>query len=77
MIDLITEHKPIKPTWHYTEDELPDEDEECFCEAEDDFFGYLTLTYSDNTFYDAECREFKVTRWARVSEIVIELNRNT
>ena len=72
--EWITESKPITAIWHYTKDELPKEDEECFCDTGDD---YQTLTYSDNVFYDKECLEFKVTRWARVSEIVIALNKNT
>lgn len=76
MIEWNTEFKPIKPTWHYTENELPEEDEECFCDA-GEFFSYKTLRYSDNEFYDSECRRFEVTRWARVSEIVIALNKNT
>ena len=74
--EWITEFKPIKPTWHYTENELPEKDEECFCDT-GDLHGYQTLTYSDNMFYDKECREFEVTRWARVSEIVIMLDKNT
>lgn len=65
-----------KPIWHYTKDELPEEDEEVFCDA-GDFFGYITLTYTCDTFYDAECREFEVTKWARVSEIVVMLDKNT
>ncbi len=69
-----TEFKPIKPTWHYTEYELPEQDEELFCDTGDD---YQTLTYSGEAFYDKECIEFDVTRWARVSEIVIALNKNT
>lgn len=76
MIEIITEFKPIKPTWHYTKDELPEEDEEVFCDT-GEFYGYQTLTYCDNEFYDSECRYFKPTRWARVSEIVIALNNNT
>lgn len=76
MIEIITEFKPIKPTWHYTKYELPEQDEECFCDT-GDLHGYQTLTFNGNEFYDKECLEFKVTRWARVSEIVVTLNRNT
>lgn len=76
MIEWNTEFKPITATWHYTENELPEQNEECFCDT-GEFHGYQTLTYSDNMFYDKECREFEVTRWARVSEIVIALNKNT
>ena len=74
--DWITEFKPITAKWHYTEDELPDEDEEVFCDT-GDFHGYQTLTYDGDEFYDKECRRFEVTRWARVSEIVIMLDKNT
>lgn len=73
--ELITEFKPIKPTWHYTKDELPKEGEEVFCDTGD--YGYQTLTFSGKEFYDKECLRFEVTRWARVSEIVITLNKNT
>ena len=73
MLDWNTE---LKPTWHYTKDELPEEDEECFCDT-GDFFGYQTLTYGCDRFYDSECREFEVTRRARVLEIVIALDKNT
>ena len=76
MIEGITEFKSITAKWHYTENELPEQDEACFCDT-GEFHGYQTLTYSDNTFYDKECREFEVTRWARVSEIVTMLNKNT
>lgn len=76
MIEIITEFKPIKPTWHYTENELPDEGEECFCDA-GDFYGYRTFTFYDGEFIDKECLPFKVTRWTRVSEIVTMLNKNT
>lgn len=65
-----------KPTWHYTKDELPEQGEECFCDT-GDYHGYQTLTYCGISFYDRECEDFKVTRWARVSEIVIALNKNT
>lgn len=65
----------FKPAWHYTENDLPEEDEECFYDA-GEFFGYQTLTYDGDVFYDSECRYFEVTRWARVSEIVAMLNSN-
>lgn len=74
--EWITEFKPITAKWHYTEDELPEEDEECFCDT-GELHGYQTLTYSGTEFYDKECVEFEVTRWARVSEIVIMLDKNT
>lgn len=70
----VTESKPNKLIWHYTEYELPEQDEECFCDTGD---SYQTLTYSGKEFYDKECLEFEVTRWARVSDIVIALNKNT
>ena len=76
MIDWITEFKPIKPTWHYTKDELPLQYEKLFCDT-GGLHGYQTLTYSGKEFYDNECVEFDVTRWARFSEIVIALDRNT
>lgn len=76
MIEWNTEIKPIKPTWHYTEDELPEYGEELFCDT-GDYHGYQTLTYNGIEFYDKECVEFEVKRWARVSEIVIALNNNT
>lgn len=65
----------FKPTWRYTKDELPNEDEEVFCDT-GEFFGYQTLTYDGDAFYDNECRYFEVTRWVRVSEIVAMLNSN-
>lgn len=74
--ELITEFKPIKPTWHYTKDELPKEGEEVFCDT-GEFFGYQTLTYDGDVFYNSDGQWFEVTRWARVSEIVIALNKNT
>lgn len=74
MIEIITEFKPIKPTWHYTEKE-PEQDEECFCDA-GEFFGYRTLIYDGDVFYNSDGQWFEVTRWARVSEIVIALNKN-
>lgn len=76
MIEWITEFKPITIAWHYTENELPEQYEECFCDT-GKFHGYQTLTYIGTEFYDKECVGFEVTRWARVSEIVTMLNKNT
>lgn len=75
--EWITESKPITATWHYTKDELPKEGEEVFCDTGDSCFGYRTLTYDYDEFYDSDCRYFKPTRWARVSEIVAMLDKNT
>ena len=66
----------FKPTWRYIENELPKEDEEVFCDT-GEFFGYQTLTYDGDVFYDSECRYFEVTRWSRVSEIATMLDKNT
>ena len=74
--DWITETKLIKPKWHYTKNELPPQREELFCDT-GDLNGYQVLTYNGIVFYDRECVEFEVTRWALVSEIVISLNKNT
>lgn len=76
MIEWVTEFKSIKPTWHYTENELPEQGEELFCDT-GDLHGYQTLTYSGSEFYDKECLGFDVIRWARVSEIVLMLDKNT
>ena len=77
MIEWITELKHIKPTWHYTKDGLPKEGEEVFCDTGDSCYGYQTLTYDGDVFYNSDSRWFEVTRWARVLEIVIALNNNT
>lgn len=76
MIEWITEFKPITATWHYPESELPEQYEECLCDT-GEIHGYQTLTYSGTEFYDKECVEFEVTRWARISEIVTMLDKNT
>ena len=75
MIECITDFKQTA-TWHYTENELPEEDEEVFCDT-GDFHGYQTLIYGCGKFYDKECIWFEVTRWARISEIVTMLDKNT
>lgn len=74
--DWITEFKPITAKWHYTENELPEQYEECFCDT-GNLHCYQTLTYSGITFYDKECEDFDVIRWVRVSEIVTMLDKNT
>lgn len=77
MIEGISEFKPITATWHYTKDELPKENEEVFCDTGDSCYGYQTLTYDYDVFYNSDGRWFEVIRWARVSEIVAMLNKNT
>lgn len=76
VIELATEYRPITAKWHYTENELPEEDEEVFCDT-GDFYGYQTLTYDGDVFYNSDGQWFEVTRWARVSEIVVMLDKNT
>jgi hypothetical protein len=47
----------FKPIWHYTENKLPEQYEECFCDT-GEFHGYQTLTYSGIEFYDKVCSRF-------------------